>query len=263
MTSQDPPGETRTESRHDDGEATQATWSRKGGPGRIALLLAIVTVAAVLFDVPSRFEDLKAWIRDLGALGPVMLVAVYVVACVFFLPGSLLTLMAGAIYGVLEGYAYVAVGSILGATAAFLVGRTIGRGWIESKLSGNERFRKIDGAVAREGWRIVLLTRLSPVFPFNVQNYMYGVTGVPLRHFVWASWVGMIPGTFLYVYLGSAGGAAAAAAAEGEAPSGDLLQKVFFGVGLLATAVVTVYVTRLARRALDDKTQDSEEGNEA
>jgi len=209
---------------------------------------AAIVALFLLFDVNSRLRGLLEAIEGLGPAGPVVLIAVYVVATVLFVPGLILTVGAGFVYGVLEGYLYVAVGSVVGGTAAFLIGRTIARARVESRLEGNPRFRAIDRAVSDRGWKIVLLTRLSPVFPFNLQNYMYGVTGISLGHYVLASWIGMIPGTLLYVYLGSAADNLSQIA-SGELEGGGA-RTAFFVAGLVATVVVTLYVTRLARHAL-------------
>jgi uncharacterized membrane protein YdjX (TVP38/TMEM64 family) len=241
-------------------ERQEPTTSIRRNLLRGILALASIAVLVVLFrtlGVNERLRQLLDAIRGLGPFGPVSLVALYILACLLFVPGSVLTLGAGFVYGVLEGYAYVAVGSVLGATAAFAVGRTLARERIERKLADSPRFRAIDEAITREGWKIVLLTRLSPVFPFNLQNYMYGITGVSTRDYVLASWIGMIPGTLLYVYLGSAAGSLAQAA-SGEA--GDARWKtILFGVGLLATIVVTIYGTSLARSALRDAIESRDE----
>ena len=152
------------------------------------------------------------WIRGLGALAPVAFIAIYIAACVAFLPGSILTIGAGVIFGVVRGSIYVSIAATLGATAAFLVGRYLARDWVSARLEGNAKFKAIDEAVGKEGWKIVILTRLSPVFPFNLLNYAYGLTRVSLRDYFFASWLGMIPGTILYVYIGSLSGDLARAA---------------------------------------------------
>ena len=172
----------------------------------------------------------------------------YILACLFFLPGSVLTLGAGAVWGVVGGVPVVSVASTLGATAAFLVGRYFARDSVARRIEGNERFRAIDEAVAREGWKIVGLTRLSPVFPFNLLNYAFGLTRVSLRDYFFASWIGMLPGTVMYVYLGSLAGSLAALGA-GQSTRTPA-QWALYGVGLAATVAVTVYVTRIARAAL-------------
>jgi len=212
------------------------------------LLLGVVVVALVIallsFDVRELLGRALAWVGGLGAVGVALFIVLYVLATVLFLPGSVLTLGAGAVYGVVWGSIYVSLASTLGATAAFLVGRYLARDAIARKIAQNDRFAAIDKAVAREGWKIVGLTRLSPVFPFTLLNYAFGLTQVRLGHYVLASWIGMMPGTVMYVYLGSL--AKAAASSEGRTTGEWLL----YGVGLLATVVVTVYVTRLAKKAL-------------
>jgi uncharacterized membrane protein YdjX (TVP38/TMEM64 family) len=171
------------------------------------LLYATAGVALVLALKSLHVQDLLKsaldWIGNLGPWGPVIFVGLYVVATVLFVPGSVLTLGAGAVFGVVLGSVCVSISATLGATAAFLVGRYLARDAIARRIAKNEKFATIDRAVADEGWKIVLLTRLSPVFPFTLLNYAFGLTRVKLSHYVLASWLGMIPGTVMYVYLGS------------------------------------------------------------
>lgn len=195
-------------------------------------------------------------IRELGAIGVVAFIGLYILAAVAFLPGSILTLGAGFIYGIVEGVIYVFIGATIGATAAFLVGRYIARGWVSKKIEGNRKFAAIDKAVGTEGLKIVLLTRLSPVFPFNLLNYAYGLTSVSLKDYVLGS-VGMIPGTLMYVYFGSLAENLATIGA-GEAPSNPILTWVIRIVGFAATAGVVVYVTKTARKILDESVTEEE-----
>jgi len=216
--------------------------------GAAIVLIAAGIVGFKYFHGQELLKQAIDWVAQLGLWGPVIFIAIYVVATVLFIPGSVLTLGAGAVFGVGWGSVYVSIASTLGATAAFLVGRYLARDSIARKIEGNERFAAIDKAVAKEGWKIVGLTRLSPVFPFTLLNYAFGVTQVKLRDYVLASWIGMMPGTIMYVYVGSL---AQAATGERERTTGEW---VLYGVGLLATVVVTVFVTRLAKRALAKKT---------
>ena len=215
------------------------------------LLYATAGVAIVLavkfLHVQDLLKSALDWIGKLGPWGPVIFVGLYVVATVLFVPGSVLTLGAGAVFGVALGSVCVSISATLGATAAFLVGRYLARDAIARKIEKHEKFATIDRAVADEGWKIVLLTRLSPVFPFTLLNYAFGLTRVKLSHYVLASWLGMIPGTVMYVYLGSL---VNIGAGHRQRTTGEW---VLYGVGLLATVVVTVFVTRLARRALAKK----------
>jgi uncharacterized membrane protein YdjX (TVP38/TMEM64 family) len=218
----------------------------------VAYVLIAAAVAAVLFLVRReagayviRFAE---WVDGLGVWGPVVFVLGYAVAAVAFVPGSLLTLAAGIIFGLARGTLYTLIGATLGASAAFLVARYLARGRIERRIEGNPRFAAIDRAVGREGFKIVALLRLSPVFPFNLLNYALGLTKVPFLQYAAAS-IAMLPGTLLFVYYGKALGSLAALAGGRQAEKGMEFW-VFLGVGLLATVAVTTYVTRLAARAL-------------
>ena len=224
----------------------------------VTLAVLIVSIGASLFLLPTQeyLSQFLAWVQRIGPWGAVLLGAAYIPAALLFVPGSLLTLGAGFALGVGLGTVAVSIGSTLGASAAFLAGRTLARGFIEAKISHNPRFRAIDQAVKHEGFKIVLLTRLSPVFPFNLLNYAFGLTPVSLRDYFLASWLGMLPGTVMYVYLGSAAKNLADLAA-GKA-LGETGQQVLFGVGLLATVAVTVAVTRVAKRALTAVVPDGE-----
>ncbi len=217
---------------------------------RVILFVILAGVVAAFFLLPVKDWIVKAleWTEGLGFFGPVFVVAFYIVACVFFLPGSILTIGAGFVFKVLVGTIAASIGSTLGACAAFLVGRTIARGWVSRKIAGNEKFAAIDDAIGREGFKIVFLIRLSPVFPFNFLNYAFGLTKVSFGKHALASWMGMLPGTLMYVYFG-AGLRSLADVAAGEVETG-IAGRVFFWFGMAATVVVTVFVTHLARKAL-------------
>jgi uncharacterized membrane protein YdjX (TVP38/TMEM64 family) len=173
----------------------------------------------------------------------------YVPACLFFVPGTILTLGGGFAFGFVRGAIAVSLGSTLGATAAFLAGRTLGRGFVARRVAVSPKFAALDRAVGRQGFKIVLLTRLSPLFPFNVLNYAYGLTRVSLRDYVLASWLGMLPATVLYVYVGSAAKSVAdLSTGRTEASVGRTALLI---LGLAATVAVTVYVSRLARQELE------------
>lgn len=217
----------------------------------LSLIAALLVIGKVL-DVPERLRELLVWVQRLGWMGVGLFIILYVLACLFLIPGSILTLGAGVVFGLVKGSVIVSVASTLGATAAFLTGRYFARDWVLRKIENNTKFKAIDSAIGREGWRIVGLTRLSPVFPFSMLNYAFGVTKVSLVHYFLASWIGMLPGTIMYVYIGSlAGSLANLDGIQGQ--SNSSVRLVFYGVGLLATAAVTFYVTRIARKALDQK----------
>jgi uncharacterized membrane protein YdjX (TVP38/TMEM64 family) len=202
----------------------------------------------MLLPVKAWLVSLLEWTQGLGVWGPVFVAAFYIVACVLFLPGSVLTLGTGFIFKLLVGTITVSIGSTIGACVAFLVGRTIGRNWIATRVAANPKFAAIDNAVGRQGFKIVLLTRLSPIFPFNLLNYAFGLTKVSIGKYALASWIGMFPGTLMYVYFG-AGLRSLADAATGKVETG-IAGRVFFWFGLAATIAVTVFVTHIARKAL-------------
>ncbi|MGH7814684.1 MAG: TVP38/TMEM64 family protein [Candidatus Binataceae bacterium] len=224
---------------------------------RPKLLIAIAAIAAIAVAArqvgsEAMVTNALAWIAGLGALGPAAFVLLYIVAAVLFIPGIILTMSAGFLFGLVYGTIYVSIGATLGATCAFLAGRYLARDRIAKKLEGNPNFKAIDQAVAQQGWKIVLLTRLSPIFPFNLLNYAFGLTGVSLKDYFFASWAGMIPGIVMYVYIGTLAGdlTRVGSAAAGAAPE----RWTFEILGFIATIAVTVYVTRLAQRALRQKT---------
>ena len=214
--------------------------------------LAVALIAATkFFNFQGILKNALESIASLGPWGPAAFILIYIVATVLFIPGSLLTLGSGVLFGVVGGSVCVSVGSVLGATCAFLTGRYLTRDWVSKQIENNQKFKAIDSAVASEGWKIVLLTRLSPIFPFNLLNYAFGVTQVSLKDYFFASWIGMIPGTVMYVYIGSLAGSLAALGSSGR--SRTAAEWTLYGIGLVATIALTVYATRLAKKALDEK----------
>ena len=216
------------------------------------VFLAGALTAGLLLLRDQRFQqavaDFLEWARHHQVEGVCALVLAYVLACVLLVPGSVMTLGAGFAFGLGLGFAAVFVGSNVGAALAFFLGRTLARGWIEKKVAGNARFRAIDQAVGRQGFKIVLLLRLSPVFPFTVLNYALGLTRVSFRDYCLGSLIGMIPGILMYVYLGSLI-TSVTELASGRSEK-TLAEKMLFYAGLAATVVVTLFITRIARRAL-------------
>lgn len=240
-------------------EASQGRPTLKVIGGLVAL--ALVAAAIYFLPVGPWLRQFNDWVASAGAWGYVVFIAVYIVAAVLFAPGSILTLGAGFAFGIGWGMVAVSIASTLGAATAFLIARYLAREWVERKLAKGEKFRKVDQAVSEQGWKIVALLRLSPIFPYNALNYLLGLTGIRFWHFFFASWLGMLPGTLLYVYLGYVGKASLEAAATEET---NLLRLVYLGLGLVATLAVTIYVTRLARRALSKDTDlESDASNEA
>ncbi len=232
----------------------------RGSRGRTLVrgVLVLAAVGALVFagrELGGGIPRFAAWVDSLGLWGPVVFILGYAGATVAFVPGSLLTLAAGAIFGLARGTLFVVLGATLGASASFLVARHLARAAIERRLEGRPRFQSIDRAVAREGLKIVFLLRLSPVFPYNLLNYGLGLTRVRFRDYAIAC-LGMIPGTFLYVYYGKALGSIAAVAGGAEIER-DAGYWVVLGLGLVATAVVTAIVARIAGRALKQEVPDA------
>lgn len=212
------------------------------------VLMGVLLAAGRYFHTHALLIPTLEWIRGLGPAGAVAFIVLYILATVLFLPGSILTLGAGVIFGVVRGSIVVSVSATLGATAAFLVARYLARDWVSRKIEGKATLQALDEAVAREDWKIVALTRLSPIFPFNLLNYAFGLTRVSVAGYVFASWIGMMPGTIMYVYLGSLAGELAAVGGGGRPRTPA--EWALYVVGLLATVAVTLLLTRQARRAL-------------
>ncbi len=227
-----------------------------GGQKFVKIFLIAVVLVGLIFlgrQAGGYITQFAAWVESLGVWGPIAFMVGYAVAAVAFVPGSLLTLAAGVIFGLARGTLYVAIGASTGAALAFLVSRYLARGWIEKRLEGNEKFAAIDRAVGKQGLKIVTLLRLSPIFPFNLLNYGLGLTKVRFIDYLIACF-GMLPGTFLYVYYGKAAGDLAALASTGAQQEKGWGDWLVLGLGLVATVIVTAIVTRIARRALKEQT---------
>jgi len=220
------------------------------------MLLVLASLLLLGRHAAGLLPAFTSWVESLGLWGPVVFVVGYAVATVALAPGSVLTLAAGAIFGLLEGTLVVVAGASLGAALAFLVSRHLARDAIRARIEKRFRFEAVDKAVARKGFRVVFLLRLSPLFPFNLLNYALGLTRVRFRDYLAAS-VGMLPASFLYVYYGKAVGSLAAIASGVEAERGTEYW-LLLGLGLAATVAVTTVVTRTARQALEEEITDVE-----
>src|SRR5258705_4975524 len=235
----------------------EAPVARGGDRGRlVGAVLGLVAVVAILrtLRVTNSLLAFVSWIRDAGPAGLVAFVLAYIAACIFFLPAFVLTLGAGFAYGVTTGSLLVWVSANLGAAVAFLLGRTVARDAIARRVEANAKVAAIDPAVGRQGLKIVFLTRLSPAFPFVLQNYAYGLTQVSFRDYLAGTLAGMIPGIVMYVYLGSL--LTSVSELASGTTSGGTAKQILTWVGFAATAAVTIVVTRVARRALDEATAD-------
>ncbi len=244
------------EETHRDAEVKNAEESRHGVSFARVVLIA-VGVALVIFlgrQAGAYIPQFASWVDTLGVWGPIVFIAGYAIATVAFIPGSVLTLAAGAIFGLLKGIVIAFTAAVAGSTLAFLVSRHIARDAIERRLADNPRFSTIDRAVSAQGRKIVFLLRLSPVFPFNLLNYGLGLTNVRFVDYMVAS-LGMLPGTLLYVYYGKLAGDVAALAG-GVASEKGVADYAVLILGLVATIIVTTIVTRIARRALKEATRE-------
>ncbi len=169
----------------------------------------------------NRLAELQMWIESFGLLGPVVFMLLFIAAAVFFLPGGPFGIIAGIVFGPIFGTIWASIGSTIGAALAFLLGRYAFRGFAENLVAKNPNLKKIDDGVERNGWRMLMITRFVPLFPFNVQNYVYGLTKIRFTTFVLLSWLFMLPGTMAYVFI-------AGAAASG-AELGTIM--IYFAIG--------------------------------
>jgi len=213
----------------------------------LAALAAALFVAWRLLPIAAWLKDFQDWISGLGPLGGVLYGLAYVAAALLFVPGAILTLGAGFLFGIGWGLVLVSLAATATAALAFLIARYAARDRIEKLAKKNEKFAAVDRAIGKNGWKVVALLRLSPLIPFSLSNYLYGLTSVRFLPYVAASWAGMLPGTLLYVALGAAG------KTVGEKGARSPWEWVLLGAGLLATAAVTVLLTRVARKELKGK----------
>jgi uncharacterized membrane protein YdjX (TVP38/TMEM64 family) len=226
-------------------KAVRSKWVSLG------VLTVALFIAVRVLPITRWLTELNQWIAQLGILGILLFIVVYILATVLFFPGSVLTIGAGFVYGVFLGTVAVSIAATMGAALAFLIARYLARDKIEQTVGSNQKFKQIDRAIGAQGAKLVFLLRLSPLIPFNLSNYLYGLTAVKFWPYVLASWIGMLPGTLLYVYLGAAG-KAGLNAAVGQSSGHSPWEYALFGIGLIATVVVTIWVTRIARKALSN-----------
>ena len=221
------------------------TARRAALPASAVLVTALVILASRRADLVPAVLD---WVRGWGALAPLAYAGVYALAVPLAVPGSLLTLTAGALFGLWPGVPVVFAGAVVGSSLAFVVSRYVARPWVEAWTGRHPRYAAIERAVATEGIRIVFLLRLTPLIPFTILNYLLGLTRVRWRDVLLAS-PGMLPGTVLYVFYGAVIGDVTAVAA-GARPPRTTAQYVLLALGLVAAGLVAWRVSRIARRAL-------------
>jgi uncharacterized membrane protein YdjX (TVP38/TMEM64 family) len=213
---------------------------------KLIMLLLVIAAVIVLFrilPVATWLKTFQTYVRGLGALGYVVYIAVYAICVVAFVPASILTLGAGAIFGFVGGTIVVIIGATLGATLAFLLARTVMRKRIEAMTAKNAKFRALDRAIANEGMKIVFLVRLAVVFPFTYINYAFGLTAIPLGRYVLATFVGILPATAAFVFVSSAATSAATTSASS-------ITKIVYIAGGVIAVIVSVLIGRIATKAI-------------
>jgi uncharacterized membrane protein YdjX (TVP38/TMEM64 family) len=244
--------------------AANGKWRRKSTLNLIlgASLVAVLVVLSRKANVHQLLPTALLWIEQQDAAAPIVFIAVYNLATVFCIPAAILTIGAGVLFGLVWGTVYVLIAATLGAILVFMAGRYLMRRWLDSKLVYSPQFKAIDAAVAQEGFKIVLLTRLSPMFPFNLLNYVFGITQVSFKDYVLGS-LGMIPGIFMYVQIGSLSGDLAMIETQSlrDITSDHRLayQWIVNSLGLVATIAISVYIAHLAKTALAKTLQPLEQ----
>ena len=211
---------------------------------------------AVFSQLQQQLVNLVEWINGLGVIAPLVFILAYIIITVAFLPASVITLGAGFVFGVVKGSILVFVGAMLGATAAFLIGRFVARDWIAKKVEGKSFFTALDNAIAEEGLKLIFLIRLSPAFPFNLLNYALGLTKVSLKDYVLGT-TGIIPGTIMYVYLGSLIGDIAMLGA-GETPSNPVISWIIRILIFVTVVAISLYIAKIARKALKEAVPEAD-----
>jgi uncharacterized membrane protein YdjX (TVP38/TMEM64 family) len=209
-----------------------------------AVAVLFLAAAGKFLPIGAWLQGFGEWISGLGSIGGVLYGVFYVIAVLLFVPGLPLTLGAGYLFGFLQGTILVSLASTAAAALAFLIARDLARPSIEKLARKNPKFDAIDRAIAKSGWKAVALLRLSPLVPFSLSNYLYGLTAVRLGPYLLASWIAMLPATFVYVSLGAAGHRL------GQGRARSPWEWVLLGLGLAATVAVTILLTRLARKEL-------------
>ena len=223
------------------------------------LFVAVVLGVLIYFDTHQQVLQLLEWLDAQGAWGPLLFILVMMLVVVLLLPGVMFTTGAGFVFGVVEGTVYVVLGTTLGATLAFLIARYLFGARAARFILAHARLKLVSEELTPQDWKIVLLTRLVPFFPFKLSNYFFGLTRFSLRGFVLGSFVGIVPFSLHNVYLGSI--AADIATLGARSAERTPLEWAFYGAGLLATIVAVIYLSRLARRALAKYTAEVEEGD--
>ncbi|XP_009342169.2 TVP38/TMEM64 family membrane protein slr0305 [Pyrus x bretschneideri] len=234
------------------------TWGSALRIALLLLLLAAVATACFTLPVEKILKDFLLWVeQDLGPWGPLVLAVAYIPLTVLAVPASVLTLGGGYLFGLPVGFVADSIGATLGAGAAFLLGRTIGRSFVVSRLKDYPQFRAVAIAIRRSGFKIVLLLRLVPLLPFNMLNYLLSVTPVPIGQYMLASWIGMMPITFALVYVGTT----LKDLSDVTHGWGEFSRTrwAFIILGLVVSVILMICVTRVAKAALEKALAENED----
>lgn len=219
----------------------------------IGALIAIIALFAAwrILPLETYISQFNTYVSGLGTLGFIVYGLFYIIATILFVPGAITTIGAGFLFGLGWGTLVVNISATIGASLAFLIARYLARDWVRSKAETYPKFNAIDKAIGKQGGKIVGLLRLSPALPFSLSNYLYGLTAVKFWPYVIATWLGTLPGTLMYVYFGAIGKAGLNAATTGPTESSPA-QKVFLVIGLIVTIGVTIWITKMAQKALKE-----------
>ncbi len=219
-----------------------------------ALLLGSILVLAFLLNKYGFFQKTLQWIDSFGPWGFVVFIFIYFLTCIFFFPSFIFTFAGGFLFGLLPGTILSLVGHGLGSTAALLIGRYLARSWVWRKFSGNEKFKLMDNAIGKKGWKIVALARLSPVMPFNIANYLFGLTGISALKYLGATVLGTIPSAFVYTYLGTL--SEDLVSLEWSERARTPLEWMLLVAGLVVTVVLAFYIKKIAKKALEENLKE-------
>ena len=201
----------------------------------VAAVLVLAFIAIRISGVHEYISldnarQLESWVSQYGALGPVVFILIYIVACILFLPGLPITIVGALAFGAVRGTIFSSIGSVLGATAAFLIARYAARAMVERKIRDNKQFEKIDKGVQKHGWRMLMITRMVPIFPFNLQNFAYGLTKIKLSTYILVSWICMLPAAIAYNFM-------AGSVVSGEGDLGATF--LYLGVGAVFFVLIS------------------------
>lgn len=232
-------------------KANQAQAGKK--TDKLKLLAAILVIGIGFFiawktGLVEKIQDvqaMQAFFKSFGVWGYLIFILVFIAACVFMLPGSMLTIIAGIAFGPIIGGVVSLIGATLGATVAFLVAKYVARGMIEDKIGQNEMFKKIDDGVSKNGTSFLILTRLVPVFPFSFQNYAYGLTKIKLGTYFIVSLICMAPGAFIYAYM-------AGEIVTNGFSTGLLIKFAAAGIILFLISLIPKYIAKKKGINMDD-----------